>query len=433
MSKLCIFIAMCFFATKIDAQESIVTHLSLQDVFNIADKQSHTLRNSRYNVERAKKELDALKLQWTPDVSVSISAGYLGNTSLMDRGFSNREIMPVPHFSNTMEIQLTQPIYDGSILKDIKKQQTATDLAYIQQDIQIQNIHFMLVEWYLYYLKLANLKEVFLKNKVRQERLLVEIQERYTQGTALKSDVTNYRLKLKDTELLLAKNENQINIVNYRFVKLLNLPEHTIIIFDDTFLSKDEKHLKTDIIQAIESTPVFQENLKLYEFSQRVVDALKAKRLPKLFIWGEDAVKGPVSSVMPAINKNIHTWGFGVGLCFNISNWYKSGKSIQAASYSSRMYLEQTELMQDKLATEVYTARSELEESLKELSIRNEYKELASELYSVLYERYSNGMAIVTEMLDAENELVSADIEYLNKLIETCRYYYVLKQIAGTL
>ena len=129
----------------------------------------------------------------------------------------------------------------------------------------------------------------------------------------------------------------------------------------------------------------------------------------------------------------MNDWGLGLGLSFNIGNLYKSGRNIKAASYATRMYKEQTELIQDQLDTELYTARTKLKEVLDELAIRRDYKVLASELYEVVYERYSNGMAIVTEMMDAGNELLSADIEYLNMQIETFRYYYMLRKIAGTL
>ena len=340
----------------------------------------------------------------------------------------------MPHFSNKLVLQLTQTVYDASMLEEIKQQRTATELAFAQQDVQKQEIRFMLVEWYLSYLKQINEKEVYLNDKARLEKLLSETRERYKQGTALKSDVTNYQLEVKNKELLLTKNANRIRIINYQLAKLLGLPENTMMTPDDSFLAgkPDSLRIEADFFSPAQA-PQLQESMKQYELFRQKERSVKVKRLPKLFVWGENSLKGPISTAMPPINKNMNDWGLGLGLSFNIGNLYKSGRNIKAASYATRMYKEQTELIQDQLDTELYTARTKLEEVLDELAIRRDYKVLASELYEVVYERYSNGMALVTEMMDAGNELLSADIEYLNMQIETFRYYYMLRKIAGTL
>lgn len=431
---LCFFILISSSVMNLRAQESPVLKLSLQEILDLSDKQSHTLKKGNYNIERVENELAASRLQWAPELSLSVSAGYLGNATLTDRDFSNREVVDMPHFSNKLVLQLTQTVYDASMLEEIKQQRTATELAFAQQDVQKQEIRFMLVEWYLSYLKQINEKEVYLNDKARLEKLLSETRERYKQGTALKSDVTNYLLEVKNKELLLTKNANRIRIINYQLAKLLGLPENTMITPDDSFLAgqPDSLRIEADFFSPAQA-PQLQESMKQYELSRQKERSVKVKRLPKLFVWGENSLKGPISTAMPPINKNMNDWGLGLGLSFNIGNLYKSGRNIKAASYATQMYKEQTELIQDQLDTELYTARTKLEEALDELAIRRDYKVLASELYEVVYERYSNGMAIVTEMMDAGNELLSADIEYLNMQIETFRYYYMLRKIAGTL
>ena len=62
----------------------------------------------------------------------------------------------------------------------------------------------------------------------------------------------------------------------------------------------------------------------------------------------------------------MNDWGLGVDSLL-ISVTCMSGRNIKAASYATRMYKEQTELIQDQLDTELYTARTKLEEALDEL------------------------------------------------------------------
>lgn len=206
---LCFFILISSSVMNLRAQESPVLKLSLQEILDLSDKQSHTLKKGNYNIERVENELAASRLQWAPELSLSVSAGYLGNATLTDRDFSNREVVDMPHFSNKLVLQLTQTVYDASMLEEIKQQRTATELAFAQQDVQKQEIRFMLVEWYLSYLKQINEKEVYLNDKARLEKLLSETRERYKQGTALKSDVTNYQLEVKNRQRTAPYKERQ--------------------------------------------------------------------------------------------------------------------------------------------------------------------------------------------------------------------------------
>lgn len=434
VKKIPILFASLAFCAAMQAQESSMIKLSLPEVFSLADKQSHTLRGADYDLERTTSDLASSKMQWAPELSLSVSAGYSGNELLTDRNLSNGEWIDMPHFSNKLSLQLTQTLYNGGMLRDIEKKRTAKELTSVEREVSRQEIRFMLTQWYLYYLKLLNLKQVYLDDQARLTRLLEETTERHKQGVALKSDVTNYSLKVKDTQLSLSKNANQLKIVNYRLVKLLGLSEGTHLMPDTTFLESEMTALRAATNRtSTADSPWLRQSEKKYELSLQDERLIRAKRWPKLFFWGENTFSGPITTALPPVNKNVNLWGVGVGLSFNIGNLYKLGHTLQSAGYSVKMAQEKVALMQDKLDTELYTAHTELEEAFNELTNRNEYRKLASELYEVMYERYSNGMAIATEMLDAGNELLAANIEYLNMRIELFLHYYTLKRITGTL
>ena len=103
---LCFFILISSSVMNLRAQESPVLKLSLQEILDLSDKQSHTLKKGNYNIERVENELAASRLQWAPELSLSVSAGYLGNATLTNRDFSNREVVDMPHFSNKLVLQL---------------------------------------------------------------------------------------------------------------------------------------------------------------------------------------------------------------------------------------------------------------------------------------------------------------------------------------
>ena len=68
-----------------------------------------------------------------------------------------------------------------------------------------------------------------------------------------------------------------------------------------------------------------------------------------------------------------------------------------------------------------------------ELRTQEKSVELADENYSVVNNRYRNDLALLTDMLDASNMKLSADLALVNARINVVYNYYKMKYITHTL
>ena len=59
--------------------------------------------------------------------------------------------------------------------------------------------------------------------------------------------------------------------------------------------------------------------------------------------------------------------------------------------------------------------------------------ELANQNYTVIRDRYKNDMALITDMLDASNSKLTAEVQLVNAQINIIYNYYKLLYISGTL
>lgn len=59
--------------------------------------------------------------------------------------------------------------------------------------------------------------------------------------------------------------------------------------------------------------------------------------------------------------------------------------------------------------------------------------ELARENYAVIFHRYTNELALVTDMLDASNACLQAEVERSNARINILYHYYKLHYLSGIL
>ena len=58
---------------------------------------------------------------------------------------------------------------------------------------------------------------------------------------------------------------------------------------------------------------------------------------------------------------------------------------------------------------------------------------MATQNYTIIRNRYINDMALTTEMLDAENTKLDAELQAANSQINILFQYYQLKKLTGTL
>ena len=59
--------------------------------------------------------------------------------------------------------------------------------------------------------------------------------------------------------------------------------------------------------------------------------------------------------------------------------------------------------------------------------------ELAGQNYAVIQNRYKNELSLITDMLDASNAKLSAEVQLANAQIDIAFNYYKLLYLTGTL
>ena len=420
----------------VSAQNTSALQLSIEDMFELADSASRSIRTFHIAEQEAEQAVKVAKNALLPSMDVSLSASYLGDAWLSDRDFSNGENAPMPHFGNNFAIEASQVLYTGgAITNRIAVAKLQQQLAQLDKEKNKQDIRFLLVGNYLEMYKLQNQAEVYRKNIEQTRKLVEDINAKQSQGLALKNDITRYELQLKSLELALTQIENSILILNNQLTTVLGLPEETVIAVDTTLLGRlpkpsEEAHWQET---AVLSSPVLQQmklNIKQSEYNERIA---KAERLPSVALFAGDKLDGPITIEVPPINKNLNYWYVGIGLKFDIASTFKSGKKIRLARLSTQRAQENDLLLQENVRTEVKAAYIRFYEAFTICDTQEKSLELAAQNYSVVNNRYLNDLALITDMLDASNSKLNAELQLVNAQINILFNLYKLKKTAGCL
>ena len=424
--------AMLLWAYEARAQECV---MSVDELFELCDNNSISMEMARATLEQATEGIEVARSAKLPDVEVSLSASFLGNGYVIDRNFGDVMKADMPHFGNNFSLKASQVIYaGGAIDAGIKQAQLQREIAVQGLESTRQNIRFMVLGNYIELYKLRNQAKVYLKNIEQTELLVEHIKARYKEGVALSNDVTRYELQLEQLRLALSEVESAVGIMNYNITSTLDLPSSMVIVPDSALL---DMHIPLAgsagwQLMAGES-PRMQIAALTLKMQQEKARAVKAGRLPQIAIVAENHFDGPITIEVPAIDKNFNYWFVGVGLRYDIASLWKSNRKIRAEKAGTVRAQHNLELAREEMDIAVNSAYIGLQQAFERMRTQEKSVVLATENYNVVNNRYLNGLALVTEMIDASNSRLSAELQLVNARINIIYSYYSLQRAAGAL
>ena len=169
------------------------------------------------------------------------------------------------------------------------------------------------------------------------------------------------------------------------------------------------------------------------KINKKKVKLERSQLLPKIAVVAEEHFDGPITNEVPVIDKNINYWFAGVGVSYNISSLFKSNKKLKQAKTNLRQSQEQVTLVREGIDNAIQATYTDYLTAFKELQTQRKSVELADKCYDLTEKRYNNGLALLTDMLDASNSKLSADLSLVDADINILFNYFKLKYISHTL
>jgi len=408
--------------------------ITIEDLFEVAEANSAQLRPSLSAEEEARREISVARIGRLPDIEANLSLSYIGDGFTTKRNFSDYQKAPIPHFGNAFGLNITQPVYTGgAISAGIEMAELKSTASRYATELQRDNIRFQLTGFYLDIYKCVNLRSVVENNIMQARKVLEEMNARYEQGTALQNDITRYELLVSNLELQLVKINNTLTILNRNLVVTAGLGDNIEVVPDSTILARSLPSVGEDWWQqsAESESPTLKLARSGVDISRKAETLVKSDRLPKIGIQAGWSIDGPILVEVPPINRNLSYWYVGIGVSYNISSLYKSNKSLSKSRAATQTALDQLEAARENVSLGVRADYVRYMEAYEELKTQQKSVELAEKNYRTTSTRYSEGMALITDMLDAANSKLDAEQMLVNARINIIYYYYKLLFTSG--
>ncbi len=410
--------------------------LTLEQMFALADENSKTLKVEDAAVIESQQGVKVAKNGYLPDIDISLSANYLGNGCLMDRNFSNGQNIKMPHFGNNFAIEASQLIYGGGAVSNgVAMAKLKEEMACVNREATRSRIRFMLTGFYLDLYKLKNILKVYDHNIELAKVIIEDTKARNKAGVALKNDVTRYELQLKNLELARGRAVNSVEILNYDLATMLGLDHNIQIIPDSTLIEQTLPVQDMEYWQQLAQTGAhaLKQSSLAVEMGEYGEKLARTKRRPTVAFIIANHFDGPITIEVPTINKNYNYWYMGLGISFKLSSLYKVNKSIKQAQYNTLISRKRKDDALEQISLTVQSDYTRYLEAYDEVATLEKSVQLAKENYGVIKNRYLNDIVLITDMLDASNQLLDAELQLANARINVIFNYYKLKNTSGNL
>lgn len=414
-----------------NAQEK--KQLSLDEAVQLGIQNSKSLKIDAAKIEEATADLLAAKNRQLPDLSVSASYLYLPVKPTIDLKIPGVSTAGGPEVHQVAygSANVTVPIYSGGRIKyGIQSAKYLVEASKLSTENDKVAIAYNVAQAYNNLFKANQSIKVLEENLSASQKRDETFLKLENNGVIARNDRLKANLQTSNIELQLLEAKNNYNIANINMDLLLGLPDNTEIEVDEQYIneSDDVKPVDFYLNEARENR---KDLLALDQ--QRKAAALgtksaKAENLPSIAFTG-----GYVAADIPKFLTIYNAVNVGVGVSYNLSNLWKENSALKQSQAREMQLSATNEMMTDNIKLEVNREYQNSDYSRKRITVFEKAAVQANENYRITKNKYDNGLATMTELLDADAAQIAANVGVINAKADAALAYRKLLQTTGTL
>ncbi|MBD0279871.1 MAG: TolC family protein, partial [Flavisolibacter sp.] len=249
-------------------------------------------------------------------------------------------------------------------------------------------------------------------------------------GLMARNDLLKAELQESNTELALLDAENNWKLANINMELMLGLPENTELAPNITNLNvlDNIKTVEEYVIQGLQN----RKDLSALEYRKKAAEAgikaTKGELYPNVALSG-----GYVDLHIPGFVTVTNAVNVGVGVKYSVSSLWKTKSKVQQAEARVRQLDASEDMLNDAIRLQINQAYQNYLSSRKKIDVYSKAVAQAAENYKVIKNKYENGLATATDLLDADVAQLQAKLNQAFAQSDAAVAYNKLLQTAGLL
>ena len=320
-----------------------------------------------------------------------------------------------------MRLTLQQPLFTGLRLINSSKvasysaeasgqdyQKDRTDLIY-----NVTNAY-----WSLF--KAIEFKKVVDENVEQVKAHLKDVQNFFNQGIVTKNEVLKVEVQLSNVQVLQIDAQNNVQLATIGLNSLIGLPLETKVDLTSKAEQTDKQYdnIKILVQKAIDSRPDIKSMELKVKAGEAGVSIAYAGWFPQIYLVGNYVYARPNQRIFPTQDKFNDTWDVSISASLDIWNW---GTTIHQADEAQAQLAQAKDglgLLRDGITLEVTQSYLNFNQSKERIAVAEKGVSQAEENYRITDEKFKAGLALNSDLLDAEAALMQAKFNYIQSLVD---------------
>lgn len=416
-----------------------VEPLTLEQAWALA-----TVHNKEIQMQRLQADLSAELVkdrqnERLPRVTTGGSYAYLGGLIAYEPhgGLQNpesRAVPPGPH-AYQASVGADWDVYTGGRIKNQIATQVVNEVLETERlALTASDVRLRVATAYLDVQRNREYQALTANNVTESERRLKQIQSLYKNGVVLRSDLLRAELQLSRQKLLLTEIGNTVTLTNQRLNLLLGSPEDQVNQLAPVVPAAVLDNTYADYLgQAQAKAPELRVAGLQTRLSELRLDATQVSKRPQVGLFTGYGFNYPNRLVFPYVSQLYSVGQVGVRISYNITARWSDRHAEKAAEIGiERQRLGEAKAFDDK-RMEVKTAYVRYQETLERIRIAEQSIGQATENYRIVNRTYFNQLALLTDLLDADNQLLQARFDLVTAQTLAATQYYQLQKAIGLL
>jgi outer membrane protein len=340
-----------------------------------------------------------------------------------------------PNYFNsyTLRLGLQQPLYTGGRLRagaaaakygaDAAELDLAKDRAELVYALRA-------AYWNLY--KAGEFMKAIDENVARTEAHLADVRNFFDQGLLTRNDVLRAEVQLSNVRLARLDASETAERACIRLDSLLGLPLDTELeaatMIDEAAVLEgpgaagaaagDERDAPGLLEKALVRRPEPRAMGLRVKAGEAAVSVARSGWYPQVYFAGNFYDLRPNPRLLPAKDRFYSTWDVSLNVSMDLWNWGATARQAEQAKARLAQAQDALGMVKDAVAVELRECRLELKGARAKIAVAREAVNQAEENLRVVHERFREGVALNTDVLDAEVLTLQAKTSLTQTLVD---------------
>jgi outer membrane protein len=421
-----IFIFILFLTVSIEAQQG--NPLTLKDAITYALENKADARKAKLSVQNSEHQIAEVRSRELPQINASGNLMYnaiLQESALPGEFFGQPgTTILVPFGQKWMAVggvHLTQNLFDYSVFTGLKAAKTTREFYQINEQLtQEQVIEAVAKSYYQFFItkqKLLTINQT-LENTIKVQN---SVQGLFDNGLAKKVDLDRIKVTVVNLNSTKQQLENAVKLQENGLKFLIGMPMDVPVVLQEDAIEVAPALLETPNVKLLTEYQLLESQKQLLIYNKQ---SIVAGYYPTLSLSGNYNYQGlgqkfPLSNAKPA-DGVFWTDYATVGLNLNIPifSGFATRSRVRMAQNQLDVLEEDMKEVELALNYSFENAKTQINNSFITIENQKENVTLAQEVLNNTQNNYMNGLASLTDLLEAENALADAKNNYSNALME---------------